>query len=67
MILLGLNLVRLVHHQPMSNLTLVLGLTALTMGGGLARGANPLLIPRLLIIIGVINLFKVLSRRHVID
>ncbi len=66
-ILLGMNLIRLVHHIPMSNLTLVLGITALVMGGGLVRGVNPLLIPRLLVVVGIVSLFKTLSRGQVID
>jgi hypothetical protein len=66
-ILLGMNLIRLIMHIPMSNFTLVLGITALVMGSGLARGISPMLIPRLLIVVGVVNLFKVLSRRQVID
>ena len=66
-ILLGMNLIRLTQHIPMSNLTLVIGITALVLGGGLDRGVNLLLIPRLLIVIGVVNLFKILSRRQVID
>jgi len=66
-ILLGMNAVRLIRHMPMSNLTLILGLTALTMGSGLSRGVNPLLLPRLLIIIGVVNLFKTLSHHQIID
>ena len=66
-ILLGMNLIRLIHHIPMSNLTLVLGITALSMGGGLVRGVNPLLIPRLLVVIGIVSLFKTLIRGRVID
>ena len=66
-ILLGMNLIRLIQHIPMSNFTLVLGITALTMGSGFARGVNLLLIPRLLVAGGLVSLFKTLSHRQVID
>ena len=67
LILLGMNVTRLIRHIPMSDLTLVLGITALVVGGGLDRGVNLLLIPRLLIVIGVVNLFKILTHSQVID
>jgi hypothetical protein len=66
-ILLGMNLIRLIQHIPMSNITLVLGITALVMGGGFARGVNLLLIPRLLVVVGVVSLFKLLSHGRAID
>jgi hypothetical protein len=66
-ILLGMNLTRLIQHIPMSNFTLVLGITALSMGGGFARGVNLLLIPRLLVAGGLVCLFKTLSHSQVID
>lgn len=66
-ILLGMNLTRLIQHIPMSNLTLVLGITALIMGGGFVRGVNLLLIPRLLVVGGLVSLFKTLSHGQVID
>jgi hypothetical protein len=66
-ILLGMNGVRLFRHIPMSDLTLVLGLMALIMGSGFTRGVNLLMIPRLLIVVGLVSLFKILSRRQMID
>ena len=66
-ILLGMNLTRLIQHIPMSNFTLVLGIIALSMGGGFARGVNLLLIPRLLVAGGLVYLFKTLSHSRVID
>jgi hypothetical protein len=66
-ILLGMNLTRLIRHIPMSNFTLVLGITVLIMGSGFARGVNLLLIPRLLVVSGLVSLFKTLSRDQVID
>ena len=67
LILLGMNVTRLIQHIPMSNLTLVLGITALVMGSGFDQGLNLLLIPRLLIVIGVVSLFKILTHSQVID
>ena len=66
-ILLGMNLARLIQHIPMSNFTLVLGITVLIMGSGFARGVNLLLIPRLLVVCGVVSLFKALSHGLAID
>ena len=66
-ILLGMNLTRLIQHIPMSNFTLVLGITALMMGSGFARGVNLLLIPRLLVVGGLVSLFKTLSHGLAID
>ncbi len=66
-ILLGMNVLRLFRHIPMSDLTLVIGIMALVLGSGFDRGVNLLLIPRLLIVIGLVNLFKVLSRRQLIN
>jgi hypothetical protein len=67
LILLGMNMTRLIQHIPMSNFTLVLGITALIMGSGFARGVNLLLIPRLLVVGGLVSLFKTLSRGLAID
>ena len=66
-ILLGMNLTRLIQHIPMSNFTLVLGITVLIMGSGFARGVNLLLIPRLLVVGGLVSLFKTLNHGRVID
>ena len=67
LILLGMNVTRLIRHVPMSNLTVIIGITALVMGSGFAQGVNLLLIPRLLIVIGVVSLFKILTHSQVID
>ncbi len=66
-ILLGMNLIRLIRHVPMSSLTLVLGLSLLVMSLGLSVGVNLFLIPLLLIVGGLVTLFKVLSQSQVID
>jgi hypothetical protein len=66
-ILLGMNLIRLIQHVPMSNFTLVLGVTTLIMGGGFALGVNLFLIPLLLIVGGLVALFKAFSHGQVID
>ena len=66
-ILLGMNLIRLILHIPMSILTLVLGATLLVVGLGFAVGVNLSLIPLLLIIGGFVSLFKTLSRSRFVD
>ena len=66
-ILLGINLIRLVQHVPLSNLTLVLGVTMLVMAGGFAMGVNLFLIPLLLIAGGGVALLKALTHSRMID
>jgi hypothetical protein len=66
-ILLGMNLIRLILHVPMSTLTLVLGATMLVMGLGFAVGVNLFLIPLLLIVGGFVALFKTLNRSRIVD
>ncbi len=66
-ILLGMNLVRLSLHIPMSILTLVLGGTMLVVGLGFAVGVNLSLIPLLLIVGGFVSLVKTLSRSQIVE
>ena len=66
-ILLGVNLIRLIQHIPMSNLTLVIGVVMLVMGLGFAVGVNLFLIPLLLIVGGCVTLFKALSHGRLVD
>ena len=66
-ILLGMNLIRLSLHIPMSILTLVLGATMLIMGLGFAAGVNLFLIPLLLIVGGFMVLLKTLSHGRIVD
>jgi hypothetical protein len=66
-ILLGMNLIRLIQRAPMSNLTLVLGVTMLIMGLGFAAGVNLFLIPLLLIVGGCVALVKALSHNRLVD
>ena len=66
-ILLGINLIRLIQHVPMSNLTLVLGVTMLVLSLGFAVGVSLFLIPLLLIIGGCVALLKSLSHGRLID
>ena len=66
-ILLGMNLIRLSLHIPMSILTLVLGATMLVLGLGFAAGVHLLVIPLLLIVGGFMSLFKTLSHSRFVD
>ena len=66
-ILLGMNLIRLIQRVPMSNLTLVFGVTMLIMGAGFAVGVNLFLIPLLLIVGGGVALITALGHNRLVD
>jgi hypothetical protein len=67
LIMLGINLVRLINRAPVSSLSIVIGTVALIIGLGLMLGRHLLLIPVVLIVGGVLVLYRTLIHKPIID